>query len=174
MQGYDAGGEVRYGLPLTLFSLVLGVAGMALGAVIVLMGDNRLHRGLGAMVGVYGVASMHFLRIAALELPERVIGWDPVLPRSAVAGGLHLALLTAAGVDVKSPLCYTEACNSRALCIVCPHYTDVSALTVWAAAATETTLGPPFLASTMPNALAVVAVAHLAVGGALAWMGCFT
>ena len=174
MQGYDAGGEVRYGLPLTLFSLVLGVAGVALGAVIVLMRDNRLHRGLGAMVGVSGVASMHFLGIAALELPGRVIGWDPVLAGSAVGGGLLLALLTGSVVYGKSPLRFIATCISGALSIVFLHFTAMSAMTVSAAGVTATALGPTFPASTMLGALAVLAVALLAVGGALAWMGCFS
>ena len=117
MQGYDAGGEVRYGLVLTLLSLVLGVGGVALGSVVALFRNSRLNRGLGGMVGLSGVAAMHFVGVAALDLPGRAIGWDPVLAGGAVVGGLAMALVTGALIYGKGRPRVAGPCAAGALAI---------------------------------------------------------
>jgi signal transduction histidine kinase/ActR/RegA family two-component response regulator len=176
MQGYDAGGEVRYGLVLTLVSLALGVGGVALGSVILMIRSSRLFRGLGGMVGLSGVAAMHFVGIAALDLPGRVVGWDPVLAGAAVVGGLGMALLTGAVVYGKGAARFMATCVSGALSIIVLHFTAMSAMAVTpeAAAVATTGLGPTFPASTMLAVLTVMVMSIVAVAGAVAWMGYFS
>ncbi|HYC74192.1 ATP-binding protein [Brevundimonas sp.] len=175
MQGYDAGGEVRYGLALTLVSLALGVGGVALGSVILLARDSRLYRGLGGMVGLSGVAAMHFVGIAALELPGRAVGWDPVLAGAAVVGGLAMALVTGAVVYGKGVARFAGTCVSGAVSIIILHFTAMSAMAVAPATISATGgVGPTFSASTMLVVLTVMVMGIVAVAGAVAWMGYFS
>lgn len=175
MQGYDAGGEVRYGLALTLLSLVLGVGGVALGSVILLMKSSRLHRGLAGIVGLSGVTAMHFVGVAALEMPGRTIGWDPVLAGSAVVGGLALALLAGVVIYGEGMLRFAATCVVGALSVVTLHFTAMSAMTITpGAAATAATFGPTAPASTMLALLAVMIMGIIAAAGASAWMGYFS
>ncbi len=170
MQGYDAGGEVRYGLALTLVSFMLGLGGVAVGAVLLLTRDTRLHRGLAAVVGLAGVVGMHFVGIAALELPGRIIGWDPALAAAAVGGGMAIALLTGAVVYGKGAFRFAATCLSGALAIVFLHFTAMSAMTLAPAAAAGATLGPSLSAGTMLAVLVVMVMGLFAVAGAVAWM----
>ncbi|HYD27368.1 hybrid sensor histidine kinase/response regulator [Brevundimonas sp.] len=177
MQGYDAGGEVRYDLLLTLASLALCVAGVALGSVVLMIRSSRLHRALGGMVGLSGVASMHFVGIAALDLPGRVIGWDPVLAGAAVAGGLIMALATGAVVYGKGTARFVATCLSGALAIIFLHFTAMSAMAVTpeaAGAIAAADVGPTLSASTMLAVLTVMVMSIVAVAGAVAWMGYFS
>ncbi|HEY0598707.1 hybrid sensor histidine kinase/response regulator [Brevundimonas sp.] len=174
MQGYDAGGEVRYGLLLTLVSLVLGVGGVALGAAILMIRGDRLYRGLGGMVGLSGVAAMHFVGIAALDLPGRVIGWDALLAGLAVAGGLVMAVATGALVYGRGPVRFAATCLSGALSIIVLHFVAMSAMTVTPETAAVTApglLGPTFPASTMLAVLAVMVMTIIAAAGVVAWLG---
>ena len=171
MQGYDAGGEVRYGVALTLMSFVLGVSGVAIGAVILLMRQGPLHRALGGMIGLSGVAAMHFVGIAALELPGRAVGWSPTLAATAVAGGLGIAVFTGVFVYGKGPIRFAATCLSAAISLVFLHYVAMSAMTVVPAAVEPPSLGPSLSASTMLAALAGMVMAIMAVAGAVAWMG---
>ena len=176
MQGYDAGGEVRYGLSLTLVSLLLGVGGVALGSVILMIKEDRLHRGLGGMVGLSGVAAMHFVGIAALQLPGRAIGWDPGLAGAAVAGGLILALLTGSVVYGRGNTRFVATSLSGALSIIVLHFTAMSAMVVTpdAASMTAASLGPTFSATAMLAVLTVMVTSIVAVAGVVAWMGYFS
>ena len=175
IQGYDAGGDVRYGLALTLASLVLGVGGVALGCVILLARDNRLHRGLGAVVGISGVAATHFVGVAALELQGRVIVWDPGLAGAAVVGGLALALATGAVVYGKGVARFAATSVTGALSIAILHFTAMSAMTITPdAAAATAALGPTLSASAMLVVLIVLSMGLVAVAGVIAWMGYFS
>jgi len=177
MQGYDAGGEVRYGLWLTLASLALGVGGVALGSLILMIKASRLYRGLGGMVGLSGVAAMHFVGIAALDLPGRAVGWDPGLAALAVAGGLTIALLTGAVVYGKGAFRFAATCAAGAVSIIFLHFTAMSAMAVTPAAdvvAASGGFGPTFSASAMLAVLTVMVMSIMAVAGAVAWMGYFS
>ena len=175
MQGYDAGGEVRYGLALTLMSLLLGVGGVALGAIILLIKDSRLYRGLGGMAGLSGVAAMHFVGIAALELPGRAIAWDPTLVGVAVGGGLGLALVTGALVYGKGTARFVATCISGALSIIVLHFVAMSAMVVAPGAAAATgDLGATFPASTMMAVLTIMVMGIVGVASAISWMGYFS
>ncbi|MBI2260381.1 MAG: response regulator [Caulobacterales bacterium] len=177
MQGYDAGGEVRYGLSLTLASLALGVGGVALGSFILMIKANRLYRGFGGMVGLSGVAAMHFVGVAALELPGRSIGWDPALAALAVVGGLAIALATGALVYGRGPGRFAATCAAGASSIIFLHFTAMSAMAVTPTAgalAATGGLGPSFSASAMLAVLTVMVMGIVAVAGAVAWMGYFS
>ena len=177
MQGYDAGGEVRYGLVLTLLSLVLGVGGVALGSAIVMRAADRFRRALGGVVGVSGVTAMHFVGIAALELPGRVIGWDPALAGAAVVAGVVLALLTSAVVYGGGAARFAATCILGALSVIVVHFTAMSAMTITPVAALSgapAAFGPTFSGSAMLAVLGVMVTGLVAIAGVVAWMGYFS
>ena len=174
MQGYNAGGEVRYGLSLTLLSLALGVGGVALGSVVLMIRDSRLFRGLGGMIGLSGVAAMHFVGVSALELPGRVVGWDPVLVGAAVLGGLAMALLTGAVVYGKTTARFAATAVSGALSIIILHFTAMSAMAVTPAETAVAAGALTFSASAMLAVLTVMVMGLVGVAGAVAWMGYFS
>ncbi len=174
MQGYDAGGEVRYGLVLTLLSLVLGVGGVALGSVVALFRNSRLNRGLGGMVGLSGVAAMHFVGVAALDLPGRAIGWDPVLAGGAVVGGLAMALVTGALIYGKGMPRFAGTCAAGALSIVILHFTAMSAMAITPAETAASALGPTVASTTMLAVLTVMVMGLVGGAGVAAWMGYFS
>jgi signal transduction histidine kinase/ActR/RegA family two-component response regulator len=176
MQGYDAGGEVRYGLSLTLASLVLGVGGVALGAAIVMIARGRLYRGLGGMVGLSSVAAMHFVGVAALETPGRLIGWDPGLAVAGVVGGLLMALLTGAVVYGRGAWRFAATSLCGSLSIIILHFIAMSAMTITpdAAATVGGGLVPALSASAMLAVLTIMVMGVVAVAGAVAWIGYFS
>jgi len=174
MQGYDAGGEVRYGLALTLLSLALGVGGVALGSIIVLVRNSRLYRGLGGAVGLSGVAAMHFVGVAALELPGRSVVWDPVLAGAAVAGGLAVAMATGLVVYGRGIWRFGATCVTGALSIIILHFTAMSAMAVTPEVAAAAAAGPSLSASNMLAVLTVMVVGIVGAAGAAAWMGYFS
>ncbi|GAA0869492.1 hypothetical protein GCM10009116_13280 [Brevundimonas basaltis] len=171
MQGYDAGGDVRYGLALTLLSLALGVGGVVLGSLVLLAGNRRLHRGIGGMVGLSGVAAMHFVGIAALELPGRTIGWDPVLAVAAVVGGLAMALLTGAVIYGKGTPRFAATCMGGALSVIILHFTAMSAMAITPDAVTTAAIGPTAGSSTMLTVLAMMILGLVGAAGTAAWLG---
>ena len=176
MQGYDAGGEVRYDLALTLVSLAVGVSGVALGVLYLMSTPGRIGRGLGAVLGLSGVSAMHFLGVAALDLPGRAISWDPSLAAVAVAGGLVLALTTGAVIYGRGTARFLATCVGGALSIIFLHFTAMSAMEVGPAApgVAAAMTGVGLSGAAMLAVLAVMIMAIVAVATAVAWTGYFS
>ncbi|RZJ32095.1 MAG: hypothetical protein EON85_02315, partial [Brevundimonas sp.] len=73
MQGYDAGGEVRYAVWATISSFFMAFASIGLACLATLARSGPVARALGAALALSGVAAMHFLGVAALELPGLIV-----------------------------------------------------------------------------------------------------
>ena len=177
MQGYEAAGEVRYGLWLTLASLVFGVGGVALGALIVTRKRSRVHGGLGSMVAIAGIAGMHFVGITALDLPGQGIDWDPVLALTAVGGALFIALIAGAvlyGLGTGRFIATTLAATGSVLFL---HFIAMSAMTirpVTTVLAASAEAGPHFSPTAMLAVLTALIIALLAVASAIVCTGVFS
>ncbi|MFN3931763.1 MAG: response regulator [Brevundimonas sp.] len=172
MQGYDAGGAARYSLPLTAASLVVGVGGMTLGAMVVMVEERGLYRGLGGMIGLSAIAAMYFLGISAFETPGRSIGWDPGLAVVAVAASLLLALLAGGFVYGRGMWRFIATTLTGTLSVLVLQFTLMSAVTVTPGAsmlAAADGLEASLSASTMMVVLAVLATGVVAVAGSVAW-----
>src|SRR5690606_497862 len=134
----------------TLVSLVLGVGAVVLGSLVAMNRDDRLHRSLCGMVGISGIGAMHFVGVGALDLPGRLVTWDPVLAGAGVAGGLAIAMATGALAHGRNAGGFTALCLGGALSIVTLHFTGMSAMTVAPGAAAATAaIGPTLSASSM-------------------------
>ncbi|MBU1383801.1 MAG: response regulator [Alphaproteobacteria bacterium] len=172
MQGYDAGGPVRYSLTLAAASLVLGVTGMTLGAMVIMVEERGLYRGLGGMIGLSAIAGMYFLGFSAFETPGRTIDWDPDLAVTAVAAALLLALLAGGLVYGRGLWRFIATTLTGTLSILVLQFTLMSAVTVIPAASTlagADGLGPSLSPSTMMAVLTVMATGVVAVAGSVAW-----
>lgn len=70
---------IRYNVPVTILSMLIAVAVVSIGLLIVGFGGEGLTPLLtgGTIIGL-GVASMHYMGMAAMRMPE-TMGYDPVL-----------------------------------------------------------------------------------------------
>ncbi|HEY9523663.1 MAG TPA: MHYT domain-containing protein [Thermopolyspora sp.] len=70
LMGFSVTGtEIRFNVPLTVFSAVVAISVVGTGALIVSRGDDRLDRLLiGGLLTGCGVAGMHYLGIAAMNM----------------------------------------------------------------------------------------------------------
>ncbi|MEB8341144.1 MHYT domain-containing protein [Streptomyces endophyticus] len=132
MLGFTVTGtEIRYNVPLTILSLVVAVTVVGVGVFAV--GHHR-ERGpalvLGGLTTGVGVASMHYLGMAALRLHGQV-GYDPLL----VALSVVIAVVAAtaalwAALNIKSPGAVAVASLVMGGAVSSMHYTGMMAVSV--------------------------------------------
>ncbi|MGV9264550.1 MHYT domain-containing protein [Kitasatospora sp. NPDC003701] len=123
------GTELRYSVPLTVLGLLVAVAVTGLGVFAV--GYGR-HRGLalltGGLVTGLGIASMHYVGMAALRM-HGGLRYDPgtvalsvLIAVGAATGGLWAA------VTIRSVAAATAASLVMGLAVSCMHYTGMAAV----------------------------------------------
>jgi len=81
MLALDAGMPVRYDVPLTVVSLLLAVAGAAAG--FALVGETRGRLAAASLLMGGGIASMHYLGMAAMIMPAS-LSYSPGLTAASV------------------------------------------------------------------------------------------
>ncbi|MFI5973696.1 MHYT domain-containing protein [Streptomyces sp. NPDC051452] len=156
MLGFRVSGtDIRYDVPLTISSLV--VAMVVVSAGVFAVGYSRDHNRalpLGGLTTGLGVASMHYLGMAAVRLHGHV-RYDPVL----VAVSVLIAVVAAtaalwAGLNIRSPLAVTVASLVMGVAVSSMHYTGMFAVSV--------RVDPS--AAPLPGATAMQFIFPLAVG----------
>ncbi|MFF9405453.1 MHYT domain-containing protein [Streptomyces anandii] len=132
MLGFGVGGtDIRYDVPLTILSLFVAVAFVCAGAFAVGYGrDPGRALAVGGLTTGLGVASMHYLGMAAVRLHGDV-RYDPAL----VALSVVIAVLAAtaalwAGLNIQSPLAVTVASLVMGAAVSSMHYTGMFAVSV--------------------------------------------
>ncbi|MFE9450268.1 MHYT domain-containing protein [Streptomyces sp. NPDC006739] len=132
MLGFGVSGtDIRYDVPLTILSLVVAMAVVCAGVFAVGYSRDR-NRALllGGLTTGLGVASMHYLGMAAVRLHGHV-SYDPVL----VGLSVLIAVLAAtaalwAGLNIKSPVAVTLASLVMGAAVSSMHYTAMFAVSV--------------------------------------------
>ncbi|MCX4834096.1 hypothetical protein OG785_31570 [Streptomyces sp. NBC_00006] len=132
MLGFTVTGtEIRYNVPLTILSLVVAVTVVGVGVFAV---GHHSERGralvLGGLTTGIGVASMHYLGMAALRLHGKV-SYDPLL----VALSVVIAVVAAtaalwAALNIKSPGAVAVASLVMGGAVSSMHYTGMMAVSV--------------------------------------------
>ncbi|MHC5258111.1 MHYT domain-containing protein [Streptomyces sp. UC4497] len=132
MLGFTVTGtEIRYNVPLTILSLLVAVTVVGVGVFAV---GHHHERGralvLGGLTTGIGVASMHYLGMAALRLHGKV-GYDPLL----VALSVVIAVVAAtaalwAALNIKSPGAVAVASLVMGGAVSSMHYTGMMAVSV--------------------------------------------
>ncbi|WP_318217507.1 MHYT domain-containing protein [Streptomyces sp. SCL15-6] len=156
MLGFRVGGtDIRYDVPLTLTSLL--VAMLVVCAGVFAVGYSR-DRGrallLGGLTTGLGVASMHYLGMAAVRLHGDV-SYDPT--RVALSVVIAVVAATAAlwaALNIRSPLAVTLASLLMGAAVSSMHYTGMFAVSVRVAPSGEA----------LPGATAMQFIFPLAVG----------
>ncbi|NBE50581.1 MHYT domain-containing protein [Streptomyces boluensis] len=132
MLGFSVTGtEIRYNVPLTILSLV--VAMLVVGGGVFAVGYSR-DRGRALVVGGLatgiGVASMHYLGMAAVRLHGEVI-FDPVrVGLSVVIAVIAATAALWAALNITSPLAVAVASLVMGGAVSSMHYTGMFAVTV--------------------------------------------
>ncbi|MZD06414.1 hypothetical protein GTW43_15100 [Streptomyces sp. SID5785] len=156
MLGFSVSGtEIRYNVPLTILSLLVAVT--VVGAGVFAVGysrDRNRALALGGLTTGVGVASMHYMGMAALRLHGQV-SFDPLL----VALSVVIAVVAAtaalwAGLNIKSPAAVAVACLVMGGAVSSMHYTGMMAVSVKVTPST----------AVLPGATAMQFIFPLAVG----------
>ncbi|MFD8305808.1 MHYT domain-containing protein [Streptomyces sp. NPDC059690] len=132
MLGFGVSGtDIRYDVPLTIVSLLVAMLVVCGGVFAVGYSKDRTRALLlGGLATGIGVASMHYLGMAAVRLHGHV-GYDPAL----VALSVLIAVVAAtaalwAGLNIKSPVAVTLASLIMGAAVTSMHYTAMFAVRV--------------------------------------------
>ena len=132
MLGFAVSGtRIRYDVPLTVLSLVVAIVVVGLGILVVGYSDNAVGALLagGTATGL-GVAAMHYLGMAAVELPGH-IGYD----HATVGASVVIAVLAAtaalwAALNIRGTLAVLAAAPVMGVAVCAMHYTGMAAVSV--------------------------------------------
>ncbi|UFR05993.1 hypothetical protein KBP30_34600 [Streptomyces sp. Go40/10] len=150
-----SGSDIRYNVPLTILSLLVAMVVVCAGVFVVgYSRDRRRALFLGGLTTGLGVASMHYLGMAAVRLHGDV-GYDPVLVGLSVLIAVVAATAALwAGLNITSPLAVTVASLVMGAAVSSMHYTGMFAVSV--------SVDPS--GDTLPGATAMQFIFPLAVG----------
>ncbi|MCF2127971.1 hypothetical protein L1I79_16235 [Strepomyces sp. STD 3.1] len=156
MLGFRVSGtDIRYDVALTLASLLVAMLVVCAGVFAVGYGRDRARALLlGGLTTGIGVASMHYLGMAAVRL-HGAVSYDPV--RVALSVLIAVAAATAAlwaALNIRSPRAVTVASLIMGAAVSSMHYTGMFAVRVRVAPSGET----------LPGATATQFIFPLAVG----------
>ena len=127
MMAYDPGVVIGYGLVLTLMSLVAAIAITSCGLAIAINGRAAWTAPLGGAVVGGGVACMHYLGMAALELPGHIT-WSPDLVVVSIVFGIVLGAMAIAAARLRAGFAWSAAASILlTLAIVSHHFTAMGA-----------------------------------------------
>ncbi|MET7443495.1 MHYT domain-containing protein [Streptomyces sp. NPDC005496] len=132
MLGFGVGGtEIRYDVPMTILSLVVAMVVVGAGVFAVGYGRDRGHAlVLGGLTTGVGVASMHYLGMAALRL-HGAVTYDPVLVGLSVVIAVVAATAALwAALNIKSPVAVAAASLVMGGAVSSMHYTGMIAVSV--------------------------------------------
>ncbi|MFD9390041.1 MHYT domain-containing protein [Streptomyces sp. NPDC060000] len=156
MLGFAVSGtDIRYDVPLTVLSLLVAMAVVCAGVFAVGYGRDRTRALLiGGLTTGLGVASMHYLGMAAVRLHADVT-YDPV--RVGLSVLIAVVAATAAlwaALNIRSPIAVTLASLVMGAAVSSMHYTAMFAVSVHVTPSGEA----------LPGATAMQFIFPLAVG----------
>ncbi|WP_447035432.1 MHYT domain-containing protein [Streptomyces sp. DSM 118878] len=155
MLGFGVTGtEIHYNVPLTILSLLVAMIVVGAGVFAVGYGRERARAlALGGLTTGLGVASMHYLGMAALRLHGEV-RYDPVLIGLSVAIAVVAATAALwAGLNIRSPLAVAGASLVMGGAVTSMHYTGMLAVSVRVAPSQEALSGATTMQFIFPLAV---------------------
>lgn len=132
MLAYDPGVVMGFGTHLTLLSLAVAIVVTTIGASVATYFSNVTASVAGGLIVGAGVSTMHYLGMAALELPGD-IAWDGALVAFAITSGAlfsSLAMVQCFRQEGHSAFGRVSATVLMALGVVCLHFVSMAAVTV--------------------------------------------
>ncbi|WP_291837269.1 ATP-binding protein [Brevundimonas sp.] len=168
MQGYDAGGEVRYAVWSTISSFFMAFASIGLACMVALYRPGPVYRALGAALAISGVAAMHFLGVAAMQLPGLIL-WSPDLVGASIAAAIALAAGSAAFLHGRPAWLRFAAGACGAISVVILHFGSMSAMTLEPHFAVDNTAWS-LSGGIMISVIAAMVLGIASIAGAAVWM----
>ncbi|GGX13952.1 MHYT domain-containing protein [Streptomyces chryseus] len=156
MLGFGVTGtEIHYNVPLTVLSLIVAMLVVGVGVFAVGYGRDRGRALLlGGLTTGLGVASMHYLGMAALRL-NGAVSYDPLVVGLSVAIAVVAATAALwAALNIQSPVAVAVASLVMGAAVSSMHYTGMAAVSVQVSPS----------ARDLPGATAMQFVFPLAVG----------
>ncbi|MFI2351593.1 MHYT domain-containing protein [Streptomyces sp. NPDC019443] len=125
------GTDIRYNVPLTILSLLVAMLVVGAGVFCVGFGRDRARSLLvGGLTTGVGVASMHYLGMAALRL-HGTVHYDPLLiVLSVVIAVVAATAALWAALNIKSPMAVAVASLVMGAAVSSMHYTGMLAVSV--------------------------------------------
>ncbi|MFI1396134.1 MHYT domain-containing protein [Streptomyces sp. NPDC020681] len=125
------GTDIRYNVPLTILSLLIAMLVVGVGVFCVGFGRDRFRALLvGGLTTGLGVASMHYLGMAALRL-HGTVRYDPLLVVLSVVIAVVAATAALwAALNIKSPVAVAVASLVMGAAVSSMHYTGMLAVSV--------------------------------------------
>ncbi|MER5600096.1 MHYT domain-containing protein [Streptomyces sp. NPDC002265] len=132
MLGFGVGGtDIHYDVPLTVLSLVVAMIVVSAGVFAVGYGRGRTRALLlGGLTTGLGVASMHYLGMAAMRLHGRVSYDPPLVGLSVLIAVVAATAALWAALNIKSPVAVTVASLVMGAAVSSMHYTGMFAVSV--------------------------------------------
>jgi NO-binding membrane sensor protein with MHYT domain len=126
-----SGSEIRYDVPLTVLSLLVAMLVVGIGVFAVGYGRRRPRAlAAGGLTTGLGVASMHYLGMAALRL-HGTVSYDPWLVGLSVLIAVVAATAALwAALTIRAPLVVAGACLVMGAAVSSMHYTGMLAVRV--------------------------------------------
>jgi signal transduction histidine kinase/ActR/RegA family two-component response regulator len=168
MQGYDAGGDVRYAVWSTISSFFMAFASIGLACMVALYRPGPMYRALGAALAISGVAAMHFLGVAAMQLPGLIL-WSPDLVGASIAAAIALAAGSAAFLHGRPAWLRFAASACGAISVVILHFGSMSAMTLEPQFAVDNTAWS-LSGGIMISVIAAMVLGIASIAGAAVWM----
>lgn len=137
MLGYTIPGEtVRYNVPVTVLSMLLAVIVVGVGLFIVGFGsDGYRPLLLGGVIAGLGVASMHYMGMAALRMNAAMTYHVPLLAASVVIAIVAATAALWAALRLRGILSTLGAAMIMGVAVSGMHYTGMAAMSIHAARA---------------------------------------
>ncbi|MFD7609382.1 MHYT domain-containing protein [Streptomyces sp. NPDC059828] len=125
------GTDIRYDVPLTILGLVVAMAVVGAGVFAVAHGRDRVRALLlGGLTTGLGIASMHYLGMAALRL-HGTVRYDPLLVALSIAVAVVAATVALwAALNVTAPIPVAAASLVLGAAVTSMHYTGMLAVSV--------------------------------------------
>jgi NO-binding membrane sensor protein with MHYT domain len=153
MLGFGVSGtDIRYDVPLTVLSLLVAMVVVCAGVFAVGYGRDRGRAlFLGGLTTGLGVASMHYLGMAAMRLHGGV-SYDPMLVGLSVLIAVVAATAALwAALNIKSPVAVTAASLVMGAAVSSMHYTGMFAVRVHVTPPGRSCPGPRRCSSSSPS-----------------------
>ncbi|QYF88264.1 response regulator [Brevundimonas sp. PAMC22021] len=131
MQGYAAGAAMTFEPWMTMASLLVALIGIGVGIVMAMAGNRPLTRCIAASTGVASIAAMHYLGMAAMNLPFEVT-WDLGLVATSVVAAMIIGAGSAACYRRNDHLRFWITTLGAVLSVIVLHFTGMAALTLGA------------------------------------------
>jgi NO-binding membrane sensor protein with MHYT domain len=133
MLGFAIPGQtIRYSVPVTIFSMVIAVVVVSVGLLIVGFGGAGLRPLLtgGLIVGL-GVASMHYIGMAAMRMPETMHYGIGLVILSVIIGVVAGTVALLAALRLDAVWSAFAACLVMGVAVSGMHYTGMAALHIY-------------------------------------------